>query len=269
MKKVIPFLLLAALFAGAAWYSFFKEPEAVHEVPSQHSPPAIPVTQQLPDPVIAEPLLEGQDEEIQEVAEPEPMIAPDPLPILSDSDSQVTQDLAVLTGTDPLAEYLVKGEVISRIVTTIDSISTRQVPALINPVKPADGKFVALEEGESMVMSDQNFARYDGYVSMLQAVDASALVVLYQRYYPLFQQAWEENGGEGSFNERLIEVLEDLLETPDVPGPVYLSKPEAVYVFEDPELEAMTAGQKILVRMGSVNASIVKEKLLEIRRLTL
>ena len=27
----------------------------------------------------------------------------------------------------------------------------------------------------------------------------------------------------------------------------------------------MTAGQKVLVRMGSVNASVVKEKLMEVR----
>ena len=61
-------------------------------------------------------------------------------------------------------------------------------------------------------------------------------------------------------------MIDHLLETPDVPGPIYLSKPEAVYLFEDPELEAMTAGQKILVRMGSVNASVVKEKLLELKQ---
>jgi hypothetical protein len=60
-------------------------------------------------------------------------------------------------------------------------------------------------------------------------------------------------------------VLDDLLETPDVPGPIYLSKPEAVYLFDDPALESMTAGQKILVRMGPANASIVKEKLNEVK----
>ena len=94
---------------------------------------------------------------------------------------------------------------------------------------------------------------------------AAALVMLYQRYYPLFQQAYSENGGEGSFNDRLLEMIDHLLETPDIPAPIYLTKPEAVYVFEDPALEAMTAGQKILVRMGPVNAAIVKEKLAEIK----
>jgi hypothetical protein len=81
----------------------------------------------------------------------------------------------------------------------------------------------------------------------------------------LFQIAWEENGGQGQFNDRLLEVINHLLQTPDVPGPIQLTKYEAVYLFEDPELEAMTAGQKILVRMGSANAELVKEKLLELK----
>ncbi len=96
-------------------------------------------------------------------------------------------------------------------------------------------------------------------------MDTDSVMKFYRRYAPLFQQAWEENGGAGSFNDRLLEVLDNLLSTPDVPGPVYLTKPEAVYLFEDPELEAMTAGQKVLVRMGSANAAVVKEKLAELR----
>ena len=61
------------------------------------------------------------------------------------------------------------------------------------------------------------------------------------------------------------EVIDHMLGTPDVPGPVYLYKPEAFYLFEDPELEAMTAGQKVLVRMGSANAATVKETLTKVR----
>ncbi len=119
--------------------------------------------------------------------------------------------------------------------------------------------------GDRLVMSPENFARYDGYVALIKGVDARTLLMTYQRYSPLFQEAWEENGGEGSFDDRLVDLIDHLLETPDVPGPVYLTKPEAVYLFEEPALEAMSAGQKILIRMGSANAAIVKEKLVELR----
>jgi hypothetical protein len=38
-----------------------------------------------------------------------------------------------------------------------------------------------------------------------------------------------------------------------------------MYEFADPALEARSAGQKIMIRMGSENAAIVKAKLREIR----
>ena len=247
MKKVIPLLLLTLLFAGAAWYSFMKPPDPVSELP----PPQIaPV---LPAPVKQTPSL----------PETEPETPPVPLPALNESDPEVTQALADIAGTGDLAQYLVMDQVISRLVASIDSLTSRQVPVHINPIRPAEGKF--LTEGESMVLSAHNYARYDGYVALLQSMDTDTLVKLYGRYSTLFQQAWEENGGTGSFNDRLFEVIDNLLETPDVPGPVYLTKYEAVYLFEDPELEAMTAGQKVLVRMGSANASVVKDKLTELK----
>ena len=42
-------------------------------------------------------------------------------------------------------------------------------------------------------------------------------------------------------------------------------KPEAYYLYVDEELEALTAGQKVLLRMGPDNAARVKAKLAEIR----
>lgn len=253
MKKAVPILLLITLFAAAAWYSFIKEPDPISELPSPQLPAAVPAEVQQ-----AESRFEDAD------IPTEPEITPDPLPPLNESDPEITRELAEITGANPLAMYLVKSEAISRMVATVDSLTSRQVSAQINPIKPASGKFVVDTEGESIIMSAENFARYDGYVALIRNMDSVALAALYQRYYPLVQQAWEENGGEGSFNDRFLEVIDHLLQTPDVPGPVYLSKPEAVYLFEDPELEAMTAGQKVLVRMGSVNAAVVKEKLLEL-----
>lgn len=256
MNKTIPILLLLILFAGAAWFSFTKEPDPVHEIMPPELPPTAPVIREQPAP---------QDEEVVAYVEPEPVIIPDPLPALNESDAEIRQDMAELLGEEALAEYLVKSQAISRLVATVDALSSRQVPPQMNPVKTADGQFATETEGETVTMSAQNFARYNGYVTLLQNANSDALLSIYRHYSPLFQIAWEENGGQGRFNNRLLEVIDHLLETPDVPGPVYLIKYEAVYLFEEPELEALTAGQKILVRMGSVNAELVKLKLVEIR----
>lgn len=256
MKKIAPFLLLLILFAAAGWYFFTKEPAPVHELPQLNESPALPVEAKKP----AE-----QPEEVMGYLEPEPAIVPDPLLPLEESDPGITQALAEIAGADAIDIYLVRDQVISRTVAMIDSLTSRQVPAQVNPIKSVDDVFVVENQGDQLVMSAENFARYDDYIALIQNVDTKTLMKVYRRHYPLFQQAWRQNGGEGTFRKRLLEVIDHLLETPDVPGPVYLTKPEAVYVFVEPSLEAMTAGQKILVRMGSANASVVKEKLLEIR----
>ncbi len=254
MKKAIPILLLIILFAVAAWYSLIREPDPVHELPPPTLLPETPAVIQQRDP--------GLDDKAPDT---EPVQVPDPLPLLNESDADVSGAMAELTGADPLAVYLVKDQVISRMVATIDSLTSRQVPLPINPVKHPEGGFLTTSDGEKTVLDEENFGRYNAYVSLFQALDNDALLGFYQRYYPLLQQAWEENGGEGVFDNRLLEVIDHLLATPEIEGDIYLVKPEAVYLFEDPKLEALTAGQKILLRMGPDNAAVVKAKLVEIR----
>ncbi|MCP4045390.1 MAG: DUF3014 domain-containing protein [Gammaproteobacteria bacterium] len=258
MKKAAPYLILVLLFAVAGWYFFTGEPDVVHELPPPQLPPVTPAETEQVNPQIAE-VIEHP------LSEPEPEVVPEPLPLLNKSDPGVRQALSEMVGANPLAMYLVKDHVVSRMVVTLDSLSSRQVPAEFNPIKPASDKFVVETEGDRLVLSPENFARYDGYIALIEDVDAGTLMMIYQHYSPLFQEAWEDNGGEGPLDDRLVELIDHLLETPDVPGPIYLTKPEAVYLFDEPVLEAMSAGQKILIRMGSTNAAIVKEKLMELR----
>ncbi len=259
MKKAVPVVVLILFFGGAAWWSLTKPPEVIHELPPPQVAPVQPATEQ--------PLPAPANTTVYSEPEIEPEVPPEPLPALAESDTDITQALADIAGSARLADYLVDDQLISRVVASIDSLTSRQVPVHINPVRPAGDKFIVDTEGDDLVLSPENFARYDGYVALLRDMDSDALVSTYRHYYPLFEQAWEENGGEGAFNDRLVAVIDNLLAAPDPAGPVYLVKPEAVYLFEDPQLEAMTAGQKVLVRMGSANAAVVREKLKEIRAL--
>lgn len=258
MKKAAPYLILVLIFAVAGWYFFTGEPDAVHELPPPEPPPVVRTETETMEPpveeIVARPL-----------PETEPLPEPDPLPLLNESDPELRQALSGMVGANPLAVYLVKDHVVSRMVATLDSLSARQVPAEINPIKPVEDTFIVETLDERTVMSAENFARYDGYVALIKGMDTGSLMTIYQQYAALFQEAWEENGGEGDFDQRLTELIDHLLATPDVPPPVYLVKPEAFYLFEEPALESLSAGQKILIRMGSANAAIVKDKLMEIR----
>jgi hypothetical protein len=89
---------------------------------------------------------------------------------------------------------------------------------------------------------------------------------LYRRFYPLFQKAYVDLGyPDGYFNDRVIEVIDHLLATPEIEGPVKLVRPHVLYQYADPELEQLSPGQKLLLRMGNEHSATVKEKLREFR----
>ncbi len=64
-----------------------------------------------------------------------------------------------------------------------------------------------------------------------------------------------------------MQVIHVVLATPQVTGPIDLVRPNVMYLFADPTLEARPAGQKLLIRMGPANAAAVKAKLTELRAL--
>jgi len=100
----------------------------------------------------------------------------------------------------------------------------------------------------------------------VKSTDPKALAAVYFRLYPLFQQAYENLGYPGKyFNDRMVLAIDSLLATPDVQGPIELVRPKVFYQFADPKLEALPAGQKLLIRMGPQNASIIKAKLQQFR----
>lgn len=89
----------------------------------------------------------------------------------------------------------------------------------------------------------------------------------YVRFYPLFQQAYANLGApDRYFNDRVIDVIDHLLRTPDPTQPVAVVRDErGRYRFVDPALEGLSVGQKAIVRLGPQQASAVKAQLQRIR----
>jgi hypothetical protein len=191
-----------------------------------------------------------------------------PLPTLEDSDDPFNQALAAAAGGVPIAQFLVPASLIRHIVVTVDNLPRQKVAADKRPVVPAAGVFVADGDELRATVDRQNFQRYAPMVSTLQKVDMQKLVAAYLRFYPLFQKAYQDLGyPNGYFNDRLIQVIDSLLATPQVAGPVELARPNVMYVYADPGVESRPAGQKLLIRMGPDNETAVKAKLMELRAL--
>jgi hypothetical protein len=130
------------------------------------------------------------------------------------------------------------------------------------------GAFLVERAGGAVTMAPRNADRYAPYLQVLQRVDPRALVAWYVRHYPLFQQAYRDLGyPKGYFNDRLIVAIDDMLAAPAPATPVQLVQPKVFYRYADADLEARSAGQKLLMRLGPADETLVKSKLRVLRGL--
>ena len=199
------------------------------------------------------------------------------MPSLGESDKVVQGTLLGLVGREAVLRFFNVGDYIRRFVVTVDNLPSKRAAVRLWPVNPTPGQFLVTKTGDTTTLSAENFKRYEPFVRLVQSVDTAKAVALYVRFYPLIQQAYEELGYPGKyFNDRLIEVIDHLLATPDIAGPIRLTLPKVegsikldrpwvLYEFADPALESRSAGQKILLRMGIDNAERLKAKLRDLR----
>ncbi len=244
--------IIVLIAAAAAAYYFWPWSE----------PPKLPVQPQVEAPAAPPPLAQGPQHPIPEGAEQQPK----PLPTVKESDPAMRDAITDLIGADAFQRFIQPDEILHRIVATIDNLPRKSYAARLNPMKTPGGMFATTGKDESLATSSANSERYAPYVRVLDAVDTGKLVAAYIHFYPLFQKAYVDLGyPNGYFNDRLVEVIDDLLAAPDVPGPVKLVVPHVLYEYADPDLQSRSAGQKLLIRMGGENAAKVKAKLREIR----
>ena len=190
----------------------------------------------------------------------------DSLPPLAESDGVIGHALAALFG-ERLPKFVYLHDIVHRVVATVDNLPRDHVSLSLLPVTPASGLPVTTTAAESLALSPKNAERYQPYVRLAEALPTEPLVALYTRFYPLFQEQYERLGYPNKyFNDRVVEVVDHLLATPEVQEPVRLVQPGVLYQFADPKLENLSAGQKIFLRMGRANADKLKAKLRDIRR---
>ena len=253
-KILFPVVVLLVLLAGLAAYLFWPsgQPEPA-SVPVAVAPLPAPIVQPAESPVAKSP--------------PPPPVSQLPLPPLTGSDGLVLEKLGGLGINQTLMALLRPGQIIQNIVVTVDNLPRQRVPAKVMPFKSPQGKFLVSDAAGQLTVSPDNAKRYVPYVNLAKAVDSRKLVQLYVWLYPLFQQAYAELGYPGrNFNDQLIETLDDLLAAPTIGEPIKLSQPKYFYLFAAPDLEALSIGQKIMLRLGSENQKVVKTKLREIQQ---
>ncbi len=189
-----------------------------------------------------------------------------PLPALENSDKPVQSALVDLFGEKSVAAFFRPEALIRHFVVTIDNLPRHHAAVEMRPTRPLPGKFAVGGDESNATIDPADYQRYAPYVHLLQALDTGRFTGVYFHFYPLFQQQYESLGyPNGYFNDRLVAAIDDALAAPDVRGPVALVRPNVMYQFADPRIESLSEGQKLMVRLGPDNESVVKAKLRELR----
>jgi hypothetical protein len=262
-------VLLGTAYLGWRWYQQQMLAEPVPVAAAPNDAPAPPPPPPPPAAASAEP-----QNPMDGLAPPDAA-----LPKLPDSDVRVTKALIELFGGKNVGAYMRPDGIVRRFVTTVDNLAREQAPASAWPVLPTGQRFITEgQQGQVQTIAANNAARYNGIVLLAESVDPAKAAAVYAKLYPLFQQAYEELGYPGRyFNDRLVAVIDHLLQAPEPTGPVQVrlvevkgdvpsQRPWVRYEYADPKLESLSSGQKIMVRMGPENERKIKTSLRGLRQ---
>lgn len=264
-------LLLALAAGGSGWYVWRHRappPRMAEAAPADSAPAAAPAAAASAAPAVRYPIAT-----LPELPAPEAPAASRAAAVVTDFAGALRELLGARA-----ASALLQGDgLLGRIVVTVDNLGREHATPRLWPVQPTGGRFSTQRDGAVERIAPVNAARYQAFVRLVEGIDTPAAVALYVRFYPQFQDAYAALGyPRVYFNDRLVDVIDQLLAAPVPDGPVAVRLPEdrsgdrappwTRYEFVDPAFQALPAGQKMLLRMGSDNALRLKAKLAELRR---
>jgi hypothetical protein len=266
-KSLVPHFTIGAIVLAIVLAVLFwpSEPEPVPKpviaVPDTPviEPVIEPVVEEQPSMPIAEPLEDLTEPEIIPEALPEP----EPLDV---SDGTVKTKLLSLTDYDAFARLLINEALLERFVIMTNTLAEEEIATnnrvLVQPEKP----FRTYRQAEKEWIDPASYKRYTPYIEVFESLETVSLLQLYQEYKPAIEEIFAEIGSPSdSFDEKLEEAIDVLLDTPEVPFPVEVFTDSVMYKFSDRRLEALAAPQKQLLRTGPENMRRIKAKLREIK----
>jgi hypothetical protein len=252
-KPIVGVAAAVVVIAAGTWFYLHN----------RHPLPSVPVAAQAPAP--AQPAAEPAIQHPLPAGRENPALQ-GPVPALADSDPALSDALKTLVGEDAVKDYLRPESIVRHLVVTIDNLPRQKIAVEKRPTNEVAGTFLAKGDELHATLDPQNFARYQPMVAVIGKLDMQQVAAVYVHFYPLFQEAYQDLGyPNGYFNDRLVQVIDSLLATPQPAAPIQLVRPNVMYTFADPALESRPAGQKLLIRMGPDNAAAVKAKLTELR----
>jgi len=181
-------------------------------------------------------------------------------------EAAVNKELAKNWPLAQLRKYFNLQEQARRLVITVDNLPREHVPSQLRITRGVPELLRVQKDGETITLDPSNYERYDRIISYVEKMDARKIGRLYAKFYPLLQRTYEETGfPEERFHDRVLAALDDMMDAPRPTGPIRLVQPKVLYRFEDDHLENLSAGQKIMIRVGPDNAARLRKVLARVR----
>jgi len=186
------------------------------------------------------------------------------LPPLEGTDPLVRQLVGALSSHPVVAAWLATDRLIVNFVVVTSRIADGATPAAeLKAIGPVP-EFRARTTPAGLSIDPATYHRFDRHAQAVASIDAHGAARVYETLKPRVMEAEKNFGGPADFDQELERAIVELLKVPIVDGPIALTRRGIGYGYADPRLEAMSAAQKQLFRMGPDNVRVVQGKLREI-----
>jgi len=243
------------------------------EQPSEPVPIEVPVvTEPDPEPVtLPEPEPEPEENYLppEPVPAPAPTPAPEPEPEVVDiSDAAVKTALMALSEMPDFARVLVDQDLLRRFVVFTENLANEELASNHHLLRAPDNSFRVYSQANKEWIDSASYKRYSPYVAILDNMGAERLLELYEIYKPTISEIYSEIGDPDlDFDYRVLDAIDHLLDTPEIPVPVEVYTDSVMYKYRIEQVEELSAPQKQLLRTGPENMRLIKAKLREIKSL--
>lgn len=227
--------LLVLFIAGGAWW-MSRRPQPAAE---NTSPRAVTAT----------------EAPIERPSEP-PLPPPPPL---SEMDGYLRPLLAALSSRPELARWLATDGLVRQLAMAIDQAAVGKTPARDFEVLAPESPFTTTGRATQRTIDPASYRRYDGLVRTVTSIDATAVARIYRAIRPRLNEAYQGLGHpQGDVDRAIRSALDILIDTPVVQDPVRVQAIDARgWSYVDQDLEALTASQKQIVRLGPAHAEAI------------
>lgn len=188
------------------------------------------------------------------------------LPTPTESNNILLQHLEK-TGAGALLPKLAETEHPLDVTTALlDGMSRGVLLRKLLPAEaPAQAFSIFKEEGR-IYMDASSYQRYDRYAAAIAAIDTDSVVTSFHALRPLYERAYKGLGlASDDFDNAVIRTLDFILAAPEIDEPIELQQKSVMYLYADPQLEALPGLQKQLLRMGPKNIRLIKEQAQQLR----